>query len=71
MIPVLLIVLVAGFFAIRKTASPEPGLVRVEGYVHYEPNEPVCEAQTPECGVCIGKVVAGECWIDPAQLIEL
>lgn len=45
---------------------PRPGLVKVKEYRYYGPDfdGPVCQALTPECGVCPGEVIDKMCWIE-------
>jgi hypothetical protein len=46
-------------------AFPTRGLVKVEGYNKYDGNGTICQALSPECGYCPGKVHSGECYVDP------
>lgn len=44
------------------------GLTRVDSYRHYDEGEVVCDAMTPSCGLCIGKVIDRECYVDKTKL---
>ena len=61
------VVLVAGFFVYRNSQSTN-GLTKVESYQHFEEGVPVCDAYSPGCGLCIGKVIDKECYVDKAKL---
>ena len=40
------------------------GYVRVIEYQYYEPDAAVCQAISPECGVCLGIVVDKNCYVE-------
>lgn len=48
------------FFAALIVGTPvPPGYEKVEGYYPHS----ICLAAVPECGVCRGKVILGECYM--------
>lgn len=58
------------YIILVKEKPPEPGLIRVKSYRYIESDKAACQAFMPECGVCFGKVINKECWVDPAKLSE-
>jgi hypothetical protein len=49
----------------HKDTSPQmAGLTRVQAY----DKQGVCAALLPECGLCYGKVIDKECYVDKAKL---
>ena len=55
------------YLGIRRINSTD-SLVKVDGYKYIENQSAVCMALAPECGVCYGKIINKECWVDPKKL---
>lgn len=64
---VILVVLVTGIL-VNKNSQSTHGLTKVEGYVHLDDGDPACNAYSPGCGLCIGKVINKECYVDKDKL---
>ena len=50
----------------RKTSTKVPaGYVKVQSYIHVEPGDATCAADTPSCGVCgpEGKIIDKQCYV--------
>ncbi len=62
-------IVVIGVVLYRNSQSTN-GLTKVESYRHYDVGVTVCDAYSPGCGLCIGKVVDKECYIDKAKLTK-
>jgi hypothetical protein len=64
------IVLLGAVYAVfQRGADPRTaGLTRVDRYRHTESGQVACAALMPECGVCYGKIIDKECYVDKTKL---